>query len=158
LWFRNHVQFVYLQEFPSSSIPFSLSLFFFFFYLLNTASSATPQITLCRRTLGSNPGLFRLRNWQSDALTIRLDLVHIRLDLVHYYHYYLPFSPTLSSSPSLLSFPISCSLSFAPHFFYIISFRPSFSLSCSLYSFFSSSFLSFSASLFSSFSPPTQST
>ncbi len=29
-----------------------------------------------RRMLGSSPGLLRLRQWQSDALTIRLDLIH----------------------------------------------------------------------------------
>jgi hypothetical protein len=31
-----------------------------------------------RRMLGlPNPGLLRLRHWQSDALTTRLDLIHI---------------------------------------------------------------------------------
>ncbi len=80
--------------------------------LFNTSSSATPQIPLCRRMLGSNR-LLRLWYWQSDALTTRLDLIYIWRHLVqfaavHLWLHNITFTTILLVHQSLIRLLILC--------------------------------------------------
>ncbi len=77
----------YLLGLNIRGIPLLKEIFDILITLFNTSSFAAPQIPLCRRLQGSNPGQLRLRLWQSDALTTWLDLIHTLLNLTHIPHW-----------------------------------------------------------------------
>jgi|688.fasta_scaffold285539_1 hypothetical protein len=62
-----------------------------FTHIIQHCFICSPSDFTVSEMLGSNPGLFRLWHWQSDALTTRLDLIHSELDLIYFFSFFLFF-------------------------------------------------------------------
>jgi hypothetical protein len=88
-WFSLYcfIDFWLSQSYPKQFfIKFQGGYFWFFLFIYDIQhcliSAVAPQIPLCQRMLGSNPGQLWLQHWLSDALTTWLVLIDTRLDLI----------------------------------------------------------------------------